>query len=255
MVTEEKIKDLGEKADELADEIHQLEEAVDKEEKEGEKVPEGVVESEGDELEAGLPEGEGQELKLEEIFNDEEMGEKAAALANEGDPGGTDFFAPSAAAEMEASLEEGDGMGTISDMFNRQGSDDDPLAALMTVKSAAEVAGISVVPSYTGEAAKHFEQNEAAKETRNTSSDHEDDLWAEVIPDGKPEEQGAKRTPQDATNELKPPKEASAKEGEKKAAAPAAPPTLKKIKPVIASDKEPPRIDVASALFADDFEG
>ena len=284
MVTEEKIKELGEKAQELSDEIQALVQDVNAEEAEGEEVPGGVLETEGEELEeigeglegeAEVVEGEGESLEgegdeqaldLDQIFNEESMGEKQSALANESDNSGSEFFAPSAAMDMEATLDD-NGVQEFGDvvaaMFSRQGADDDPLAALMGgVRTAAQVAGMEVVPSFTGEAAKHFEQSETSKEARDSESDHSDDLWADTIKIVEPEDSEQKRTPQDAVPELKEPAEGKAPESQGKAAGRAAakpaakkPATLRKIKPIIASDKDAPKnFDPAKALFADDFE-
>jgi hypothetical protein len=283
MVTEEKIKDLGEKAQELVTEIHELEEAVAKEETKGEEVPEGVLETEGEELEqvgetlegeGQAVEGEGeslegegaeQELNLENIFNEDNMEEKTSALANEGDNSGADFFSPSAASTMEAALDNngiqefGD---VVASMFSRQGADDDPLATLLgQVRTAASVAGMEVLPAFDGSAAKHFEQKETSADSRNNEEDHKDDLWAEVITDAAPEPQefkenstgtGPVRTPQDAVPALKEPAPGQTPQSQGKAAAPkaAAKPTLKKIKPVMASDASTPKaINIGDAMF------
>jgi hypothetical protein len=282
MVTEEKIQDIKEKVEEVQQDILELEQSVSGEEAAGEEVPAGVLESEGEELEGigeelegegEVVEGEGnelegegseQELNLDQIFNEESMEEKTSALANE-DNSGADFFAPSAAMDMEATLDDngvqefGD---VVASMFSRAGADDDPLFALMGgIKSAAQVAGMEVVPSFTGEAAKHFEQSETSKEARDNESDHADDLWAETIKVEKPEDSEQKRSPQDAVPELKGPASGKAPESEGKAAAiktavkPAAkkPATLRKIKPIIASDRDVPKnFDLAKALLGEE---
>ena len=108
------------------------------------------------------------------------MDEKTSALANEGDGSGAEFFAPSAAVEMEAAIDD-NGMGSIQDMFSVVGSDADPLAALFDVKTAAQVAGMDVIPSFTGEAAKKFQSDTAGSDGRDFEDDHSDTLWAEVI--------------------------------------------------------------------------
>jgi hypothetical protein len=283
MVTEEKIQDIKGKVEEIQQDILELEKSVSGEEAAGEEVPEGVLETEGEEL-AGLGEelegegeqvegegteleGEGseQELNLDQIFNEESMGEKQSALANESDNSGAEFFAPSAAMDMEATLDD-NGVQEFGDvvaaMFSRSGADDDPLASLMGgVKSAAQVAGMEVVPSFTGEAAKHFEQNETASDKRDNETDHADDLWAETIRIEKPEDSEQKRTPQDAVPELKTPEKGKAPESDGKAASAKAatkpavkkPATLRKIKPIIASDKDAPKnFDPAKALLGED---
>ena len=276
MVTEEKIKDIAEKVEEVAEEIKELEKDISGETKEGEEVPEGVLETEGKELEetgdqlegeGESLEGEGEALNLDSIFNEEAIDDKTSALANEGDNSGADFFAPSAAVEMEAAIDDS-GMGSIQDMFSVVGSDADPLAALLDVKTAAQVAGIDVVPSFTGEAAKKFQSDTAGSDSRDFEDDHSATLWAEVIKTSDLPEfkdsgpgKGPVRVPQDSQPKLEAPKDGETPSSQGKAAAkPAdkkAPATLKRIKPVIASDKDSAvrSIDLADALFGDSGAG
>ena len=57
------------------------------------------------------------------------------------DMSGSEFFGPSTAAELEASLED-NGVQDMASFFATAGADGDPLAALLNdTKSAAEVAG------------------------------------------------------------------------------------------------------------------
>jgi hypothetical protein len=191
---------------------------------------------------------EGEELDYSQIFNEENMDEKVSSLANEGekqadgDGNGEEYFAPSASGALEASLDEPQ-MASMDDFFSLKGSDSDPLAHLIAgeIKSAADVAGVEVVPSNTGEAANHFEYESAKGEARDNESDHEGDLFAEAIGDAKAEDGGFKRVKQDETNELEAPKAASkGKEA----------PVIKKLKSVVASSPKP--IDIASALFGND---
>jgi uncharacterized protein YdcH (DUF465 family) len=199
-----------------------------------------------------LEEGE-EELDLAQVFNEDEMDEKVSALANEGDEhtagNGEEYFAPSAAESLESSLDEPQ-MASMEDFFSLRGSDSDPLAHLIAgeVKSAAEVAGMDVVPSFTGEAARHFESDTATGENRDNENDHDKDLFAEAIEEQKPEDGGFKRVKQDETNVLQAPKSAG-KEKEaakdKKAA-----PVINKLKKVTASEAKP--IDIASALLGND---
>jgi len=275
MVTEEKIKDIVEKVEEVAEEIKELEKDISTETREGEEVPEGVLETEGKELEetgeqlegeGESLEGEGEALNLDSIFNEEAIDDKTSALANEGDNSGAEFFAPSAAVELEAAIDDS-GMGSIQDMFSVVGSDADPLAALLDVKTAAQVAGIDVVPSFTGEAAKKFQSDTAGSDGRDFEDDHSATLWAEVIKTSDLPEfkdsgpgKGPVRVPQDSQPKLESPKDGEAPSSQGKAAAkPAdkkAPATLRKIKPVIASDKDAVRsIDLADALFGDGGAG
>jgi hypothetical protein len=199
------------------------------------------LEGEGDELNMEeLPEGEGEgeELDFSKVFDPEGMDEKAASLANEGEEksaaGEDDFFGPSNASNLEASMDD-DGMGDMHDMFSLQGSDGDPLASLIAgLKSAAEVAGMDIVPSSTGEAADHFDSEEATGEDRDNENDHSGNLFFEALDSITPENQGAKRTNQDSTNELELPKAAKA--------------TLKKIRTASGSDKAP-AFDLGRSLF------
>jgi hypothetical protein len=197
-----------------------------------------------------LQEGE-EELDLAQVFNEDEMEEKVSALANEGDEhtagNGEEFFAPSAAESMEASLDDTQ-IASMEDFFSLQGSDSDPLRALIAgeIRTAAEVAGMTVVPSYTGEAAKHFESETSDADNRDNENDHEGDLFAEAIEDQKPEDGGFKRVKQDETNELQAPKSAAKPAAAKKEAAP----VIKKLKNVTASAEKP--FDIASALLGDD---
>src|SRR5208283_5541978 len=132
-----------------------------------------------------------------------------------------------------------------------RGSDSDPLAHLIAgeIKTAEQVAGMEVVPSFTGEAAKHFESDTATGENRDNENDHDGDLFAEAIEDQKPEDGGFKRVKQDETNVMQAPKSA------KKTASAAAPakekaPVIKKLKSVVASEQKP--FDIAAALLGDD---
>jgi len=248
MVVEEKIEEAQEAIKALESEI--LEEGAEeldlaKIDGEGEGL-EGLGEfGEEPALEGEGLEGEGEEIDLSKVFDEDGMDEKAASLANEGEEKTSaeedDFFAPSAASSLEASMDD-DGMGDMHSMFSLQGSDGDPLASLIAgLKTAEQVAGMDVVESFS-EAAEHFKQEEATSDDRDTENDHSDTLWAETIKGITPEEQGAKRVKQDSTNELQAPKAAAN--------------TLKKIRPNAgASDKTAAaRVDIGEAFFNDGFE-
>ena len=135
-----------------------------------------------------LQEGE-EELDLSQVFNEEDMDEKVSALANEDDSvtagNGEEFFAPSAAESMEASLDEPQ-MASMEDFFSLRGSDSDPLAHLIAgeIKTAEQVAGFDIVESNV-ETANHFESNTATGENRDNENDHDGDLFAEAIEDQK----------------------------------------------------------------------
>jgi hypothetical protein len=255
ILTDEKKEVLGEKIDEIQTAIHGLESELALEEKEefdpaeltGDEELVDLPEEEGveglEDLEGEFPEeGEGEELDFSKVFDTDAMDEKVSSLANEGDDKQAgeedDFFAPSAASSLEASLDD-DGMSDMHNMFSMQGADGDPLASLIAgLKSAADVDGHDILPSSTGEAANHFEQDEVGDDDRDNETDHTGDLWADAIQDITPEPQGAKRTKQDSTNELELPKTA----------------TLKKIRTASGSDKAPRKVDVGDVLFNDGFE-
>ncbi len=246
ILTDEKKQVLEEKIDEAQAAIKAIEseilqegdEELDLAKLEGEDEAMGDMETmEGDEEFDAPAEGE-EEIDFTKVFDNDAMEEKAASLANEGEKSAgeeDDFFAPSA--NLEASMDE-DGMGDMHSMFSLQGSDGDPLAALIAgLKTAEQVAGMDVIPSSTGEAADHFESDEATGDDRDSDNDHTGDLWAEAIEDITPEDQGAKRVKQDSTNELHAPKAAKA--------------TLKKIHTASGADRTP-RFDAGHALFGED---
>lgn len=247
ILTDEKKQVLEEKINEAQAAIQAIESEIleeGDEELDLAKLEEGEQGIEGleglDDMEGEVaPEGE-QELDFSQVFNEDNLEDKAASLANEGDEKQAgeedDFFAPSAASSLEASLDD-DGMADMHSMFSLQGADGDPLAALIAgLKTAEQVAGIEVLPSMTGELANHFEQDEVSSEDRDTESDHSDTLWAETIKGISSEEQGAKRTPQDAVPQLEKPKAA----------------VLKKIRTASGSDKAPKPFDVGKAFWPDE---
>jgi hypothetical protein len=242
ILTDEKKQVLEEKIDEAQAAIKAIESEILEEGEEELDLAKLEGEEQGLEGLEGLDEVEGEvpeELDFSKVFDEGDMEEKAASLANEGDEKQAgeedDFFAPSAASSLEASLDD-DGMADMHSMFSMQGADGDPLAALIAgLKTAEQVAGIDVIESYS-EAAEHFKQDEVSGEDRNNESDHKDDLWAETIENITPEEQGAKRVPQDSTNQLEKPKAA----------------VLKKIRTAAGSDKAPKPFDVGTALFGSD---
>ena len=219
VLTEEKKLEIHEKIEEAEQAIQSLEEEI-------------------------LEEGN-EELNIENIFDEEQMEDKVSSLANEGESvtagDDSDFFAPSAAAEMEAGM-EGEHFGSFDDMFSLQGADADPLAALIAgdLKMAAQVEGMEVLPSFSGELANHF--NEQTGDDRDTESDHDGDLLGEAAERAKAPEQGAKRLPQDSEPKLESPKSAAKK-----------PAGIRHIKAAsAASTPKRPINPVASALFNDD---
>lgn len=218
IITDEKKMVIEEKIEEAQEAIKALESEILEESDDELDASALVGEKEGEEegLAEGEAEGEEEELDLSKVFNNDEMEDKVSSLANEdehtaGEEGEDDFFAPSASRDLEASLDD-DGTRGLHDMFSMAGADGDPLASLMgSMKSAAEVAGINVIPSSTGEAADKFTSDVATSDDRDSESDHEGDLWAEAIELAKPEASGQKRVTQDSTNELEAPKKATLK--------------------------------------------
>jgi hypothetical protein len=210
-----------------------------------------LLEENEEEIPLALEEGEPseEELDLSSVFDQGEMEDKAASLANEGedhtagDDGDGNFFAPTSAAGMESVLDDsGMQVASIESYFDMQGSDADPLYSLIAseTKEAASVAGFDVLESFTGEVANKMKQDTTG-EARDNEGDHDEDLFVEAMKDIKPEEQGAKRTPQDARPELQAPKSAAAK-----TAAKAPTGSIKRVRPVVASPKA---VDIATALF------
>jgi hypothetical protein len=201
-----------------------------------------------------LQEGE-EELDLAQVFNEEDMDDKVSSLANEGDEhtagNGEEFFSPTSAESLEASLDGDMNVASMEDFFSLQGSDSDPLRALIAgeIRTAAEVAGMEVLPSSTGEAAKAMESNSTDADGRDTENDHDGDLFAEAIEDQTPEDGGFKRVKQDETNILQAPK-SSAKAASAAAPAKEKKPVISKLKSVTASEQKP--FDIAQALLGND---
>jgi len=240
ILTDEKKMVVQEEIDTVKDAVRALETELLEENEEEAGIPLALEEGEPSE----------EELDLSSVFDQGEMEDKAASLANEGeehtagDDG--DFFTPTSAAGMESVLDDsGMQVASIESYFDMQGSDADPLYSLIAseTKEAAAVAGFDVLESFTGEVANKMKQD--GSEGRDNEVDHDEDLFVEAMKDIKPEEQGAKRTPQDARPELQAPKSAAAKTAAK--ADPKG--SIKRVRPVVASPKP---VDIATALFGDD---
>jgi len=236
ILTDEKKMVVQEEIDTVKDAVRALETELLEENEEAEGVPLALEEGEPSE----------EELDLSSVFDQDEMEDKAASLANEGDTehmAAEDFFAPTSAAGMESVLDDsGMQVASIESYFDMQGSDADPLYSLIASdeKIATSVEGFDVLESFTGEVANKMKQQEAGAEGRDNESDHDEDLFVEAMKDIKPEEQGAKRTPQDAVPQLQAPKSSADKKG-----------SIKRVRPVVASPKP---VDIATALFGNDDE-
>lgn len=237
ILTDEKKMVVEEKIEEAQEAIKALEQELLEE---NEEEPALALEEEG-----APSEPSEEELDLSSVFDQGEMEDKAASLANEGEEhtAAEDFFAPTSAAGMESVLDDS-GMQTasIEDYFSMQGAEADPLYSLIASedKVAANVDGTDVLESFTGEVANKMKQHEAGPDGRDSEADHDEDLFAEAMKDIKPEEQGAKRTPQDSVPELQAPKSAAKTAGKG---------SIKRVRPVVASPKP---VDIASALFGDE---
>jgi hypothetical protein len=253
ILTEEKQMVVKEKIDEATEAIKALETEIFEESNEDTEIPDLLEDGEGEEgvedfteedVEGdveGEDDGSG-ELDFSKVFDNGEMEDKVSSLADEGDDKTAgeeddDFFTPRSAADAEDDLDKQAGFETMASFFDLAGSDSDPLFSLMGgVKSAAQVAGMDVVPSSNGEAAKKFENTELDADDRDSDSDHEQDLWAEAIDAvGVPEQSGQKRQPQDSKPKLDAPKKA----------------TLRQIKNVKASAAD--EVDLGDALFGSDM--
>jgi len=150
-----------------------------------------VVEQEVQQLEGDtIPEAENEEINLEDMFGGEEgdmqLDEKMGALANEGDEvtasGEDDFFGPS---NLQAGLEGMDEVDITEagDFFEVTASDEpDQLGALMGGRPRSAKALRAEKESIVdpGEIADHFE-SELSGDDRDNETDHDGDLFAEVI--------------------------------------------------------------------------
>lgn len=150
-------------------------------------------------------EGDGEELNIDQIFSDENMADKAAALSNEDDGDSvmdiTSFFGPSDPADLEVALDQEESLMSPADLFKLDGADDDPMARLFATasKQASSEEGI-VKP---GELDSFFE-TDLSGDDRDADSDHDGDIFADVLESLKAPESGQHRDKQDSTNELKP---------------------------------------------------
>ncbi len=158
----------------------------------------------------GQPLDDSQELNLQGIFSDDNFAEKVSALKDEEDDVIEDFdsfFSPSDAAELEGVLDQEETLANPADMFAVEGVDDDPLARLFAsaTKRASEEEGI-LKP---GTLNNHFE-TDMGGDDRDSETDHEGDIFADVYDHAKQEETGDHRIPQDSEPELKSPAEKAA---------------------------------------------
>lgn len=193
---EEDNSEMAEGADEMAEGADEMAEGMDEamedeneitEEEEGpvdekkEAIQEQIDNLKDDvaALEAEISEGE--ELDFEEIFNDDNMNDKTDNLANEDEEfneeeGEEDFFSPSSAKEMEASMDSDLQVSDASDFFSHSAATASMDSLFNESKSAAKD---DVV--FQGELADSMMGGDVA----DHESDHEDDLFFEVLGDIK----------------------------------------------------------------------
>ena len=131
-------------------------------------------------LEAEISEGE--ELDFEEIFNDENMEDKTNNLANEGDEfeeeegEEADFFAPSSAEDMENSMDDDLQVTSSNDFFSHSTA----TASMDSLFADSKSAGKDTVYDQ-GDLSDSLMGGDVA----DHESDHEDDLFFEVLGDIK----------------------------------------------------------------------
>jgi hypothetical protein len=172
---------------------------------------------------------EGEELNIEGIFSDDNIADKVSALKDEGDEilaGFEDFFdkgdgslEPSAAADMEGLLDQEEGLRKPLDLHSpadyfamgEGNEDNDPMHGLFASAKTAAEGGEILKP---GTLDSHFETS-LAGDDRNDDTDHEGDIFSDVLRSLKPEPDGQTRVKQDSEPELKTPE---AKAAAKKAA-------------------------------------
>jgi hypothetical protein len=133
-----------------------------------------------------------QELDFSSMFGDENMDSKVSSLANEdsveaafdgdgfegieGEDEGMFSFNPSEAASLEGLLDQEEQISSPADMFSVSEEAGDPLAAMFA--SVKQAAGDDVVTP--GTLADHFETGIKGSDDRDSETDHEGDLLAEV---------------------------------------------------------------------------
>lgn len=152
----------------------------------------------------GLPPGtEPEELNIENIFSDDNFADKVSALNDEDSE--DVFFAPSDAATLEGVLDQEEALQSPADMFAVTDDGNDPLARLFASegKTAASTEGIVG----WGEMQSEFEADHG-REDRDADSDHEGDIFGDVLKSIKPEDSEQHFDKQDSTNDLKEPSKA-----------------------------------------------
>jgi hypothetical protein len=216
------IADLQDTKDTLKDDIETLEEKIDAVVDAADTIEVGEEEIADDSnmLEEALGDDavadgevsdavEGEELDLASIFNDDVMGEKAAALSGEtteaadfDDFAGEDFFGPSDAADLEVALDQEEIAGSPADMFATDGAGD-PMAGLFNV-TASEDSSV-VLPGHLDD----YFATDLSGDDRDSETDHNDLLSAAI--DSVDQASFPEHRSQDQEPKLEEPKQAAGK--------------------------------------------
>ena len=212
---EEAIADFSGSPDDLALPAREGEMPMEEEGLEGEMPVDGM---EG--LDPLAPEGSEEELNLEDIFNQDAMADKVSSLNDEEEMMqagllGDDFFGPSEPSDLEAILEQEEGLTSPADMFALNGVDNDPLAAMFaSVKEASSDSDI-VAP---GDLQAYFD-TDLKSDVRDADNDHTGDIASDVLESLK---QPTRVETRDTAAKLQPPPKGATVIRQIKQAAPAA---------------------------------
>lgn len=242
VIDSEAKEEIKEQIDAAATAIQNLKEEIDETAKEdGEELLEltdGLDEGEND-IEMG---GE-DELDIENIFSDDNLNEHKGALANEGEGSGEEITfdnEPTSAETMEAALEGEEVVGSAADFF---ASDDETsgLDVLMASAHSAAAGDAGVVKP--GQLVDEFEAGELGGKEVDNESDHDEDIFGDVLKTLKPEDYNVGK-PREQQDDVKAPE--PVKGGKMSAKTPAAKTASKPIRRLKVS--EPTTAKNASAL-------
>ena len=231
---DEEQADLTDAVEDIKADIETLEEAIadfagepeDLTLGEGEMAePAGELETLGDldaeaPLEEGAPlspEGQEQELDLGAIFDEDAMSDKVSSLNDEDEVmeagWAEEIFGPTDPSDLEAILEQEEGLTSPADMFALDGADNDPLAAMFA--SVKEASADIVEP---GDLQSYFESSHGT-DNRDDVTDHDGDIGSDVLESLK---QPTRVETRDTSAKLQPPPKGAAVIRRIKQAAPAA---------------------------------
>jgi len=187
---------------------------------------------EGDPL---APEGGEEELNLEDIFNQDAMADKVSSLNDEEEMMqagllGDDFFGPSEPSDLEAILEQEEGLTSPADMFALDGADNDPLAAMFASVKEASSDGDVVAP---GDLQSYFD-TDLKSDVRDADNDHTGDIASDVLESLK---QPTRVETRDTAAKLQPPPKSA---------------VIRRIKQAAPTTKVAAQGNLAKLLFTDD---